>query len=74
MHLRPPALDQGLVAGLWGIGLGLYVTFGCLALGVGRAESFILGGLSAAAIFLFVRLHGHDELRRRRPRSARARR
>ncbi len=57
MHLRPPSLDPGLTAGLWGIGLGLYVVLGGLAIGLGRAESFILGGLAAAAVFLRVFWH-----------------
>jgi hypothetical protein len=70
VHLRPPSLDPGLVAGLWGIGLGLYVALGSFALGVGRAESFILGGLAAAGIFVYVRLYG-EAGRRRRPPSAR---
>ncbi len=72
MHLRPPSLDHGFVSGLWGIGLGLYVLLGGLAIGLGRAESFILGALAAGGIFLYVRLYGQDEIRRprRSPRSA----
>ena len=66
VHLRPPSFDHGFVSGLWGIGLGLYVALGGLAIGLGRAEAFILGGVAAAAIFLYVRLYGQDEPRRRR--------
>ena len=68
VHLRPPSLDPGFVAGLWGIGLGLYVLLGGLALEIGRAESFILAGVTGAAIFFYVRLYGYDQVRRR-PRS-----
>lgn len=68
MHLRAPSLDHGLVSGLWGIGLGLYVVFGGLALGLGRAESFILGGIVAAGVYFYVRLYGQDEVRPRRRR------
>jgi hypothetical protein len=68
MHLRAPSLDHGLVSGLWGIALGLYVLVGALALGLGRAESFILGGIAAALIYFYVRLYGQDEVRARRPR------
>lgn len=70
VHLRPPSIDHGLASGIWGVVLGLYVIFGGLAIGVGRAESFIVGALAAAAIFLYVRLYGQDEVRRprRRPR------
>ena len=71
MHLRPPSFDPGFVAGLWGIGLGLYVLVGGLAVGLGRAESFIIGGVAAAAIFFYVRLYGADQIRRRRPPSIR---
>jgi hypothetical protein len=72
VHLRPPSLDHGLVSGLWGIGLGLYVILGGLALGLGRAESFILGGVVGAVIFVYVRLYGRDEVGRRArpPRSS----
>jgi hypothetical protein len=68
VHLRPPSLDHGFVSGLWGIGLGLYVVLGGLAIGMGRAESFILGGVIGAAIFLYVRLYGQEEIRRPRRR------
>ena len=73
MHLRPPSFDHGFVSGLWGIGLGLYIVLGGLALGLGRAESFIIGGVAAAAIYFYVRLYGQDEPRPRRRRAGGAR-
>jgi hypothetical protein len=73
MHLRPPSIDHGVASGIWGIVLGLYLIVGGLALGAGRAESFIVGGLAGAAIFLYVRLYGQSEVRRPRPRRDRPR-
>jgi hypothetical protein len=64
MHLRPPSFDHGTVSGLWGIGLGLLILLGSLALGVDAGTAFIIAGLAAAAIFIYVRLYGEEELRR----------
>jgi hypothetical protein len=73
VHLRLPSFDRGLTSFLWGFGLGLYVWLGLLAIGVSGANAFIFGALSAAAIFLYVRLYGEDEVRpaRRQPRKSR---
>jgi len=64
MHLRPPSLDHGTVSGLWAIGLGLVILLGGLALGLDAGTAFIVAGVSAGAIFLYVRLYGEEELRR----------
>jgi hypothetical protein len=64
VQLRPPSIDHGVASGIWGIVLGLYVVLGGLAIGAGRAESFILGGIVGAAVFLYVRLYGQSEVRR----------
>ena len=61
MHLRPPSIDQGVQAGLWGIGLGLVIWLGLLGIGVGGATAFIMSALAAGAIFLYVRFYGGDE-------------
>ena len=63
MHLRPPSIDQGVQAGLWAVGLGLFMFLGMLAIGVERASAFILSIVAAGAIFFFVRLRGEEELR-----------
>ena len=68
MHLRPPSIDHGVVSFLWGIGLGLYVWLGLLAIGISQATAAILGALAAGAIFLFVRIFGEETPRRQRPR------
>jgi hypothetical protein len=61
MHLRPPSIDQGVQAGLWGIGLAVLIWLGLLAFGVGGATSFIMAALAGGAIFLYVRFFGGDE-------------
>ena len=58
MHLRPPSIDRGVTSFLWAFGLGLYIWFGLLAVGVSSATAFIIGALSIGAIFLFVRTFG----------------
>ena len=60
MHLRPPSIDQGVQAGLWALGLGAFLVFGSIAVGVSTALALIVGLVSAGAIFLFVRLRGED--------------
>jgi hypothetical protein len=60
VHLRPPSIDQGVQAGLWGIGLALIIWMGLLSFGVSGATSFIMSALAGCAIFLYVRLFGGD--------------
>jgi len=64
MHLRPPSFDHGTVSGLWAIGLGLLILVGSVALGLDTPTAFIVAGLAAGAIFIYVRLYGEEELRR----------
>ena len=65
MHLpRPPSIDHGVVSFIWGAGLGLFIFLGLVAVGVSAVTSAIFAALSAAAIFLFVRLYGEEEPRR----------
>jgi hypothetical protein len=61
MHLRPPSIDKGIIAGAWGVGLGLFLFLGMLSVGVSRGVAFVLAALSGAAIFLFVRINGEEE-------------
>lgn len=63
MHLRPPSIDQGVQAGLWGIGLAVVIWLGMLSFGVGGATSFVMAALAGMAIFLYVRLFGQEEPR-----------
>ena len=65
MHLpRPPSIDRGTTAGLWAIGLGLYVFLGLLAIGVALGTTFVVALVATGLIFLYVRLYGEDEPRR----------
>lgn len=64
MHLRPPSFDHGTIAGLWALGLGLYVFLGLLAIGVDLGTAVIVGLVAVGVIFLYVRLYGEEELRR----------
>jgi hypothetical protein len=64
-HLpRPPSIDHGVASFLWGLGLGVFIWAGLLAVGVSGATAFIIGALAGGAIFLFVRIFGEEELRR----------
>jgi hypothetical protein len=64
-HLpRPPSFDHGFISFLWGLGLGLLIWLGLLGIGVSGATSFIMAALAGAAIFLYVRIYGEEELKR----------
>ena len=60
VHLRPPSIDPGLSAGLWAVGLALFLFFGMLALEVEGATALIVSVVSGFAIFLYVRRYGLD--------------
>ena len=71
MHLRPPSIDHGVQSFIWAVVFFLFLWFGMLAVGVSSATSFILALVLGAAIFIFIRIFGEDELARpqaRRPR------
>jgi hypothetical protein len=64
-HLpRPPSFDHGVISFLWGLGLGLLIWLGLLGIGISGATAFIMAALAAAAIFLYVRIYGEEELKR----------
>jgi hypothetical protein len=59
-HFRLPSFDPGVVAALWGIGLGVFIYFGLLAIGSTKATAFVVAAVSAFAIAMYVRLCGAD--------------
>jgi hypothetical protein len=63
---RPPSIDHGVVSFLWAIGLGAYIYFGSLAVGVSSGTSFLFAAIGAFAIFLLIRVFGEDTPPRRR--------
>jgi hypothetical protein len=60
MHLRMPSIDQGVQAFIWAVIFFLYLWLGMLAVGVSGATAFIISLVSAAAIWLLVRLRGDE--------------
>jgi hypothetical protein len=72
---RPPSVDHGVISFLWAVGLGAYIYFGSLAVGVSSGTAIVFAALAAFAIFLYVRVFGEETPPRRqaiRPRSRRA--
>jgi Flp pilus assembly protein TadB len=65
MHFRLPSFDHGTTSGFWAIGLGLYVFLGMLAIGVTLGLAVVVTVVAIGLIFLYVRLYGEDEVRRR---------
>ena len=64
-HLpRPPSFDHGVISFFWGLGLAVLIWLGLLGIGVSGATSFIIAAVAGAAIFLYVRIYGEEELRR----------
>jgi len=62
---RPPSVDHGVISFLWAVGLGAYIYFGSLAVGVSAGTAFIFAALAAFAIFVFVRVFGENTPPRR---------
>jgi hypothetical protein len=65
---RPPSIDQGVIAVIWAVGLGIYIYFGLLAVGASGATAIVLALVSFAAIWLLGRLRGEEPVRRPRRR------
>ena len=62
-HLRPPSFSHGFASFVWGLLLGAFIWGGLLSVGVSKPTAFIIGAVSGAAIFLYVRVYGADEPR-----------
>jgi hypothetical protein len=65
---RPPSIDQGVIAVIWAVGLGIYIYFGLLAVGASGATAIVIALVSFAGIWLLVRLRGEEPVRRPRRR------
>ena len=59
-HLRLPALDHEVVSLIWAVVLGAFIYFGSVAVDVHAGTAFVVAGVSAFFIFLFVRYRGED--------------
>ena len=68
MHLRPPSIDHGVISFIWAFTLGVLLWLFLLGVGISQATAVILAALATGAIFLYVRLYGEDEPRRRSTR------
>jgi hypothetical protein len=58
---RPPSVDQGVIALLWAVGLGIFIYFGLLAIGESGAIAIVISLVSFAGIWLLVRLRGEEK-------------
>src|SRR5207247_9904822 len=47
---RPPSIDQGVIAAIWAVGLGIYIYFGLLAVGASGATAIVIALVSFAGI------------------------
>lgn len=65
MHLRPPSIDQGVIAFVWAVVLGAYIYFGMIAIGATGATAIVITLVCSFGIWLFVRLRGEDVPERR---------
>jgi hypothetical protein len=63
MHLRPPAIDHGVISFLWALFFFLFIWIGGSAVGYGSAVTFITGAVVGFLAFVFVRVYGDDEPR-----------
>jgi hypothetical protein len=66
VHLRPPSIDHGVISFVWALVLAVLLWLFMLGVGISKPTAFIISALAGCAIFLYVRLYGEDEPRRRR--------
>jgi hypothetical protein len=63
MHIRPPAIDHGIISFIWALFFGAFIWIGGQAVGYGGAVTFIVGCVAGFLIFLFVRIYGEEQPR-----------
>ena len=66
MQLRPPSIDHGVISFVWAFVLAILIWLFMIGIGISKPTAFIISAVAGCAIFLYVRLYGEDELRRRR--------
>jgi uncharacterized membrane protein SpoIIM required for sporulation len=66
VHLRPPSIDHGVISFVWALVLAPLLWAFMLGVGVSKPTAFIIAAVAGCGIFLYVRLYGEDEPRRRR--------
>ena len=62
---RPPSVDHGVVSFVWAFLLAVFIWAGLLAVGVSQPTAVIAGAVCCFLIFLYVRIYGEEEPRRR---------
>jgi hypothetical protein len=60
VHFHPPSIAPGVTALVWAVLLGAYIYFGLVAVGAAGAFAYIVAALSAAGIWLLVRVRGSE--------------
>jgi len=55
-----PSIDKGVTAFLWALGLGLFLFFGMLAIGISGGRALIFSALAGFGIFFYVRIFGEE--------------
>ena len=61
MRMRLPAFSHGITAFLWAVGFGVFIWIGGIAVGFSGGVTFVVGCVTAAGIFLYVRVYGEDD-------------
>lgn len=68
MHLRAPSHDHGIASAIWAIVIAVLLWLFMLGIGITKATSFVVAVVAGCVVFLYVRLYGEDEPRRKRAR------
>ena len=51
---RPPSFDHGFISFLWAVGLGAYIYFGSIAVGVSSGTAFVFAADATRAVDEFT--------------------
>ena len=64
MHLRMPSIDRGVQSFVWAVVFFLFLYFGMLAIAISKGTAFVLSLVLSFLIFLFVRTHSDEPVKR----------